>query len=102
MIININSKKEDIMNYIHMAGHLGADPETRFTTNGKKITVLRVAANNRRSKKEETIWWRVYLWGEDYNNIIPYLKKGSPLIVVGELNKPEIFTDRDGKPRISF
>jgi len=34
--------------------------------------------------------------------MIPYFKKGSPIIVIGEMNKPEIFTDRDGRPQVSM
>lgn len=90
------------MNQITIAGHLGADPEVRFTSSGKKVTTLRVAARARRSGKDETIWWKVTIWGEQFDNIIPYFKKGSPIIVVGELNKPEIFTDREGRPQVSM
>ena len=34
--------------------------------------------------------------------MLPYLKKGSSLIVVGELSKPEIYTDKEGRPQISL
>ena len=90
------------MNQITIAGHLGSDPEVRFTSSGQKVTTLRVAARARRSGKDETIWWKVTVWGEQFDKIIPYFKKGSPIIVVGELNKPEIFTDREGRPQVSM
>ncbi|HSW86758.1 MAG TPA: single-stranded DNA-binding protein [Rhabdochlamydiaceae bacterium] len=90
------------MNQITIAGHLGADPEVRFTSSGQKVTTLRVAARSRRSGKEETIWWKVTIWGEQFDKMIPYFKKGSPIIVVGELSKPEIFTDREGRPQVSM
>jgi len=91
------------MNQITIAGHLGADPEVRFTSSGQKVTTLRVAARARRGAKgDETIWWKVTIWGEQFDKMIPYFKKGSPIIVVGELNKPEIFTDREGRPQVSM
>ncbi len=90
------------MNHITIAGHLGADPEVRFTSSGLKVTTLRVAARVRRSGKDETIWWKVTVWGEQFDKIIPFFKKGSPIIVSGELNKPEIFTDREGRPQVSM
>jgi len=90
------------MNQITIAGHLGADPEVRFTSSGQKVTTLRVAARVRRGAKDETIWWKVTVWGEQFDKMIPYFKKGSPIIVVGEMNKPEIFTDRDGRPQVSM
>lgn len=93
------------MNQITIAGHLGADPEVRFTSSGKKVITLRLAARVRRSskdKEDETIWWRVTIWGEQFDKMLPYFKKGTPLIVFGELSKPEIFTDREGKAQVSM
>lgn len=90
------------MNHVHIAGHLGADPEVRFTSGGQKVTVFRVACNNRRGGKEETTWWKVTVWGEQFDKMIAYLKKGSPVMAFGELSKPEIYTDKEGKPQISL
>ena len=90
------------MNIIHIAGHLGADPEVRFTSSGQKVTTLRLAAKTRKGGKDDTIWWRVTIWGDQFDKMMPYLKKGSPVMVIGELVKPEIFTDRDGNPQISM
>lgn len=90
------------MNQVTIAGHLGSDPEVRFTSSGQKVTTLRVAARTKKNGKDETIWWRVTLWGEQFDKIIPYFKKGSAAIVLGELTKPEIFTDREGRPQVSM
>lgn len=90
------------MNQITIAGHLGSDPEVRFTSSGQKVTTLRVAARARRGAKDETIWWKVTVWGDQFDKMIGYFKKGSPIIVVGELSKPEIFTDREGRPQVSM
>lgn len=87
------------MNQTIIAGHLGADPEVRFTSSGQKVTSLRVGA---KARKDETIWWRVTIWGEQFDKMIPYFKKGSSVIVFGELTKPEIFTDKEGRPQISM
>lgn len=90
------------MNQTNIAGHLGADPEVRFTSSGKKVTTLRVAARVRKGNKDETIWWKVSVWGEQFDKMIPHFKKGSPIIVIGEMNMPEIFTDREGRPQVSM
>ncbi len=86
-----------------IGGHLGADPEVRFTASGQKVTRLRVATrgSRRSSKGEDTMWWRVTIWGEQFDRMIPHLKKGSPIIVYGELSA-EIFTDRESRPQISM
>lgn len=92
------------MNFIHIAGNLGADPEVRFTSTGKKVTTLKVATRSRRGKggEETTIWWRVTIWGEQFDKMISFLKKGSAVMVYGDVHKPEIFTDREGKPQVSL
>lgn len=92
------------MNFIHIAGNLGADPEVRYTSSGKKVTTLKVASRSRRGKNGEdlTIWWRVTVWGEQFDKMISYLKKGSAVMVYGDVHKPEIFTDREGKPQVSM
>lgn len=90
------------MNHILVAGHLGADPEVRFTSSGQKVTTLRIASNVRKAGKDETVWWKITIWGEQFDKILPYFKKGSPIMVTGELAKPEIFMDKEGKPQISL
>lgn len=101
--INVNIRLlGESMNIIQVAGHLGADAETRFTATGQKVTSLRVATTTRKKDKEETIWWRVTVWGDRFEKMFPYLKKGSAVIVIGELSKPEIYTDKEGRPQVSM
>ena len=90
------------MNFIEIMGHLGADAEVRYTPNGQKIVTLRVATNLRKNGKDQTVWWRVTIWGERFDKILTYLKKGSSVIVMGELQKPEVYTDRNGATQISL
>jgi single-strand DNA-binding protein len=88
---------------IEIAGHLGAEPETRFTASGQKVTNLRVAVNVRKGGKDETIWWRVTMWGDRFDKLLPHLKKGSGVIIVGEMiQKPEIYNDRENRPQVSL
>ena len=87
------------MNQGFVAGHLGADPEVRFTSSGKKVTSFRVGA---RARNNESIWWRVSVWGEQFDKLIAYLKEGSSVMVFGEIQKPEIYTDKEGQPQISL
>lgn len=90
------------MNFIHIAGHLGADPETRVTPGGQKVTNFRVACNLRRGKEDITVWYRVTVWGDRWDKMMPYLKKGSSVMIGGELGKPEIYNDRSGQPQVSL
>lgn len=90
------------MNLLQIAGHLGADAEERFTSTGKRVITLRVAAKTRQGGKEETNWWRVTIWGDRFDKMLPYLKKGSGVIVVGEMSKPETYVDKNGETQISL
>ncbi|CDZ80511.1 Helix-destabilizing protein [Candidatus Rubidus massiliensis] len=88
------------MNIVQIAGHLGADPETRVTPSGQKVTTFRMAVNGKKGGSEYTVWWRVTVWGD--NRLLPYLKKGSAVIVIGDMSKPEIYTDKEGRPQVSL
>lgn len=87
---------------VQIAGRLGRDPETRFTSSGLKVTNLTVATTVRKGGKEETVWWRVTIWGERFDKMISYLKKGSAVICIGEMNKPDIWTDKEGRPQVNL
>jgi single-strand DNA-binding protein len=90
------------MNILQVAGRLGKDAEVRFTQGGQKVTTLTLASSVRRQGKEETIWWRCTIWGDRFDKLVPYFKKGSALIVIGELAKPTVYTDKEGNPQVSM
>lgn len=87
---------------VQIAGRLGRDAETRFTASGQKVTSLTVATNVRKAGKEETVWWRVTMWGERFDKMIPYLKKGSAVVAVGEMSKPDIWADKEGRQNVGL
>lgn len=87
---------------VEIAGFLGADAEERFTAGGKKVISLRMATRVRFQGKEDTVWWRVSIWDDRFDKMVPYFKKGTALIVVGEMSKPEIYVDKEGKTQISL
>lgn len=92
------------MNKLTIAGHLGSDPEVRHTTGGLKVTTFNVAVNIRKQGKDETIWYRVTIWGDRFDKMVQYLKKGSAVIVSGDLY-PSIWQDKtrgDQAPRLSL
>lgn len=88
------------MNLIEIAGYLGSDAEERFTPNGKKVISFRMATRTRQGGKDETIWWKVNIWGDRFDKMVPYLRKGTAIIVLGEMNKPETYVDKEGKTQV--
>lgn len=94
--------KGNFMIVIQIAGHLGADPEVRYTPSNQKVTTFRVATNIKKGDKEKTVWWRVTCWGDRFDKRLAYLKKGSAVFVVGEMGIPEVYTDKNGNQQISL
>ncbi len=90
------------MNTITIIGHIGADPVVRFTASGLKVTTFTVATNSRKGGADITVWFRVTVWGDRFDKMIAHLKKGSAIIVIGELQKPEIWTDKEGRPQVTL
>jgi single-strand DNA-binding protein len=91
------------MNLVEIIGYVGNDPEERMTPSGKKVISFRMADNIKSGDKEETIWWRISIWGDQFDRMMPYVKKGSALIVHGEIRrKPETYQDREGHTQVSM
>ena len=66
------------MNLMQIAGNLGADPVTRFTATGQKVTTFTVAVNTKRGENVSTTWYRVTVWGDRFEKMMTYLKKEAP------------------------
>ncbi len=88
------------MNSLTIMGNLGADTETKTTQAGQQYVQFRVAVNKRRGETEETFWVRVMVFNlERFSGMIKHLKKGSSILVIGELLKPEGYIDNSGAPK---
>lgn len=91
-----------VMFIVNLAGHLGKDPETRFTPTGQKVTIFTIATNHRKGKEDVTIWVRITVWGDRFDKLLAYLKKGSGIIVTGKMNPPSSYTDKEGRTQVSL
>jgi len=86
-------------------GHLGADPELRYTPAGLAIASLRIATSETwkdkqtGEKQERTEWHRVEAFGRLAEIIGEYLKKGAQIYVEGKLRTDEY--EKDGVKRWS-
>lgn len=84
---------------ITLTGRLGADPDMKFTKDGKAIANLRMATNKRRKldngdwEDVDTTWWTVSAFGTLAQNIADTLAKGDAVIVVGNIKQRE-WTDK--------
>ena len=94
------------MNYNRcmLAGHLGKDPELRYTSNGNAVLNFSLAVTRRwkgkdGSKKEETSWIDGEVWGNSAENFQKYCQKGTNVFIDGAM-KQESWEDKNtGKKR---
>ena len=88
-------------NSVQLIGFLGADPELRYTPNGKEVCHLSVATNqvynnSQGERVTETEWHKVVLWGNDAVNASKYLTKGRQVHVEGRI-KTDIVGEGDDR-----
>ena len=89
------------LNKVQLIGHLGADPETRFTTSGDAVCNIRLATSETwkdkasGEQKEATEWHRVVFYRRLAEVAGQFLKKGSQVYIEGRI-KTRKWTDKDG------
>jgi single-strand DNA-binding protein len=91
------------LNRVQLIGRLGKDPESKFTTSGKKVTHFSLAVGNRwkdksGESKESTEWFNIEAWGRLGEICQEYLKKGSLVYVEGRL-RTDRYEDKGGETK---
>lgn len=89
------------MNYAHIVGNLGADPELRYTQGGTAVCNLRIATNETKKDGDNwvkfTEWHNVVVWGRQAENCEKFLEKGRTVAIRGRLQTRE--WEKDGSTR---
>ena len=71
---------------LSLTGRCGRDPEMRHSQSGKAMATFSVAHEQwSKDNGTETIWYRVKCFGKTAELVDQYVKKGSPVSVVGRL-----------------
>jgi single-strand DNA-binding protein len=78
------------LNKVMIIGNLGADPEMRYTADGKALTNFRVASSRNYNgpdgeRREETEWFSVVTWQKLAEQCSQFLQKGRRVYVEGRL-----------------
>ena len=89
-----------------VVGHLGRDPEMRYTPSGVPVTSFSVATtrkwtNANGEQQEKTTWFRVTCWRKLAESTAQYLQKGRLVLVEGDV-EASAWTDREGAARASL
>ena len=89
-----------------VVGHLGRDPEMRYTPSGVPVTSFSMATtrkwtNANGEQQEKTTWFRVICWRKQAELAAQYLTKGRLVLVEGDI-EASAWTDREGTARASL
>jgi len=92
------------INIVVIGGNLGADAELRYTKNGKPYASFNLAINETfkaqdGEPRERVTWVKTYLFNKAAEALIPYLKKGKGIVVIGRLISQEWDDKETGKAR---
>ena len=89
------------INSVVLGGNLARDVELKDTKMGRKVCTLVVATNrtylSNGNKVQEVAFVDVEVWGVIAENCSKYLKKGSPVVVVGRLKQDKWETESGEK-----
>ena len=90
------------LNTVILSGRLTRDPEVRYTPSGAAVCSLPLAFNrvwkdkNSGEFKEETSFMDVVVWGRQADQCAQQLRKGSPVMVEGEL-RTRSYENKEGR-----
>jgi single-strand DNA-binding protein len=78
------------LNKVMIIGHLGRDPEMRYTPSGRPVTTFTVATSRSWNtvdgeRHQETEWFNVVAWGNLAEICKQYLTKGQQVYIEGRL-----------------
>ena len=89
------------LNKVMLIGHLGREPEMRYTPSGRPVTSFSVATTRTWNspdgeRREETEWFNVVAWGNLAEICKQYLNKGQQVYIEGRLQTRR-WEDQEGK-----
>jgi single-strand DNA-binding protein len=107
LIVYPPAKEPTMYQQLILIGHLGTEPEMRYTSSGVPVTNFNLAVSKRWTNAEgqaqdKTTWFRVSLWRRQAEIASQYLAKGHRVMIVGEVDLARPWTDRDGNQRATI
>ena len=89
-----------------IVGHLGRDPELRYTSGGQPVCSFSVATSRSWTDQsgqpqEKTTWYRLTAWGKLGELCNQYLTKGRLVLAEGEVDA-SAWSAQTGEPRASL
>jgi len=93
------------LNKVMVIGHLGKDPEMRYTPSGRPVTTFTVAVSRSWNtadgeRRTETEWFNIVAWGNLAEICKQYLYKGQQVYIEGRLQTRR-WEDKEGQKHTS-
>jgi len=93
------------LNKVMVIGHLGKDPEMRYTPSGRPVTTFSVAVSRSWNtadgeRRSETEWFNIVAWGNLAEICKQYLHKGQQVYIEGRLQTRR-WEDKEGQKHTS-
>ena len=82
-------------NKLILIGHLTKDVETNYTTNGTAVAKSTIAVNNGYGDNKKTMFIDFKCWSKTSEFLAKHFKKGSAILLEGELEQ-ESWEDKNG------
>ena len=89
------------MNSWNFTGNLGRDCDTRHTAAGDAVVSFSIGVKAGFGDKATTTWANCAMFGKRGEAVAQYLKKGTLVGIVGEVNLRE-YQDKEGQKRYSL
>lgn len=89
------------LNKVMVIGHLGRDPEMRYTPSGRPVTTFTIAVSRSWNtadgeRRSETEWFNIVAWGNLAEICKQYLHKGQQVYIEGRLQTRQ-WEDKEGQ-----
>jgi len=93
------------LNKVMVIGHLGRDPEMRYTPSGRPVTTFSIAVSRSWNtadgeRRSETEWFNIVSWGNLAEICKQYLHKGQQVYIEGRL-QTRYWEDKEGQKHTS-
>jgi len=93
------------LNKVMVIGHLGRDPEMRYTPSGRPVTTFTIAVSRSWNtadgeRRTETEWFNIVAWGNLAEICKQYLYKGQQVYIDGRLQTRR-WEDKEGQKHTS-
>ena len=88
------------MNNCTFAGRLVADAEMKTAKSGVSLCSFRIASDTGFGDQKKTHWLSCVIFGDRGGKLQPYLRKGDPITVAGELSPPRTY-EANGETRVA-